>query len=79
MSFNNISDLNPLDYNGWGYVESRACANPHPSINALQESVNKAWSELLTEEHVKKVCAAFWSRVRRMIKAKGKTFESAKK
>ena len=68
-------DLNPLDYNVWGYVESRACANPHSSVSALQRAVDKAWAELLTEEHVKKTCAAFWGRVKKMIKAKGKPFE----
>ena len=74
-----LPDLNPLDYNVWGYVESRACADPHPSIAALQVSVNKFWSELLTEEHVKKTCAGFWNRVKKMIEAKGCTFEPRKR
>lgn len=68
-------DLNPLDYNVWGYVESRACKNPHSSVSALQKSVDKSWAELLTEEHVKKTCAVFWDRVRKMIKARGCPFE----
>ena len=62
-------DLNPLDYNIWGYVESRACATPHPSVPALQKAVDKAWTELLTEDHVKKTCGAFWKRVELMIKS----------
>ena len=68
-------DLNPLDYSVWGYVESRACANPHPNTSALQKAVEKAWSELLTEEYVRKTCAVFWDRVQRMIDAKGRNFE----
>ena len=72
-------DLNPLDYNIWGYVESRACANPHSSIKALQEAVNEAWSKLLTVEHVKKTCGAFKGRIQKMIDAKGSTFEPRKR
>ena len=72
-------DLNPLDYNVWGFIESRACATPHPSITALQEAVNKTWSEVLTVDHVKKTCAAFPDRVRKMVAAKGGTFEPRKK
>ena len=40
-------DLNPLDYNVWGFVESKACVDPHPSASALQEFVDKYWSELI--------------------------------
>ena len=72
-------DCNPLDYNIWGYVESKACALPHSSVSALQESVNKAWSELLTEEHVRKTCSAFWKRIDLLIAAKGGTFEPRKR
>ena len=71
-------DLNPLDYNIWGFVESRACANPHSSVSALQKSVDQAWKDLLTVEHVKKTCAAFAGRIRKMIAAKGNTFEPRK-
>ena len=68
-------DCNPLDFNVWGYVESKACANAHQNITALQNSVDKYWMELLTEEHVKKTCDSAWKRIRRMIQAKGNTFE----
>ena len=47
-------DLNPLDFNVWGYVESRACAKPYASVSALQSAVDQAWKDLLTVEHVKK-------------------------
>ena len=72
-------DCNPLDFNIWGYVESKACALPHSSVAALQESVNQAWGELLTAEHVKKTCASAWKRIDLMIKARGHTFEPGKK
>ena len=68
-------DCNPLDFNAWGYVESKACAGAHSSIGALQKSVDKYWMELLTEEHVKKTCDSAWRRIRIMIQAKGRTFE----
>ena len=72
-------DCNPLDYNIWGYVESKACATPHQSVKALQQSVDQAWEELLTVEHVKKTCSAFPVRIKKMIAAKGKTFEPRKR
>ena len=72
-------DLNPLDFNIWGYVESKACANPHSNISSLQKSVEKAWDELLTVDHVKKTCNAVPGRIRRMIEAKGGTFEPRKR
>ena len=72
-------DLNPLDFNVWGYVESRACAKPHASVSALQSAVDQAWKDLLTVEHVKKICAAVPGRIRKMIAAKGGTFEPRKK
>ena len=30
-------DLNPLDYNVWGYVESKACAMPQPLVLGVGE------------------------------------------
>ena len=72
-------DCNPLDYNIWGFVESKACATPHPSVRALQEAVDEAWAKLLTVEHVKKVCDAFPGRIHKMIAAKGSTFEPRKR
>ena len=72
-------DCNPLDFNIWGFVERKACALPHSSVAALQESVNRAWGELLTEEHVKKTCASAWKRIDLMIKAKGYPFEPGMK
>ena len=32
-------DTTPLDYGIWGFVESKACATPHPSMDALKASV----------------------------------------
>ena len=72
-------DLNPLDFNIWGYVESKACAMPHSSVKALQESVDKYWKELLTVEHVKKTCSSVPHRIHQMIEAKGGTFEPRKR
>ena len=60
-------------------MESRACATPHSSVAALQRAVDQAWSDLLTVEHVKKTCAAVPGRIRKMIAAKGSTFEPRKK
>ena len=72
-------DLNPMDYFVWGFVESKACKNPHSSVSALQKSVDKYWSELLTEETVKKACSVAWDRVKKMIEARGCTFEPKRK
>ena len=72
-------DGNPLDYNIWGYVESKACADPHPSVTALKKTVDETWAKILTPDHIKKVCTAFPGRLQKMIDAKDGTFEPRKR
>ncbi|QQP35632.1 Uncharacterized protein FKW44_023911, partial [Caligus rogercresseyi] len=51
-----------------GFVESKACATPHPSFNALKAFVEKEWATM-AEEHVRKVCWAFRPRLEAMVAA----------
>ena len=36
-----LTDLTPLGYGIWGFVESRACAKPHSNVASLKTSVKK--------------------------------------
>ncbi|QQP38253.1 Uncharacterized protein FKW44_018776 [Caligus rogercresseyi] len=49
----------------WCIVENKACANHHPSVNALKASVEKEWAAM-SEEHIRKVCRAFRPRLEAM-------------
>ncbi|KAK6041369.1 hypothetical protein COOONC_21127 [Cooperia oncophora] len=39
-------DLNPLDYNLWSYLESKACATPHPNLVYLKAALIREWDEI---------------------------------
>ncbi|KAK6047940.1 hypothetical protein COOONC_14557 [Cooperia oncophora] len=39
-------DLNPLDYNLWSYLESKACATPHPNLDSLKAALIREWDEI---------------------------------
>ena len=67
-------DLAPLDFGIWGYVESKACAVPHPSVDALKVSVEKEWAAM-SEDHVRKVCHALRPRLEARVAANGEHFE----
>lgn len=67
-------DLNPLDYGIWGYIESRACAIPHPSVDALKASVEREWTAM-PEGYISKVCVAFRPRLEAMVAGEGSHFE----
>jgi len=67
-------DLSPLDYGIWGYVESKACATPHASVEALKSSIEKEWTDM-SMDYVIKVCKAFRPRLEAMIEAEGGHFE----
>ena len=64
----------PLDYGIWGFVESKACATPHPSMDALKASVQKEWADM-SEAYICKVCQAFRPRLQAMVDADGGHFE----
>ncbi|QQP42560.1 Putative transposable element, partial [Caligus rogercresseyi] len=68
-------DVAPLDYGIWGFVESKACATPHPSVDALKASVEKEWADM-SEHYVRKVCRAFRPRLEAMVSAEGSHFEN---
>ncbi|QQP39900.1 Uncharacterized protein FKW44_013762 [Caligus rogercresseyi] len=51
-------------------MERKAFATPHPSKESLNAVVEKEWYEM-TEEFVKKSCAAFRPRIEAILEAKG--------
>lgn len=67
-------DCSPLDFSIWGYVESRACANPHPNVDSLKASVEAEWANM-DKDYVVKVCRAFRPRLEAMVDCNGDHFE----
>ena len=67
-------DAAPLDYGVWGFVESKACVVPHPSVEAMKASVEREW-DAMEEAYVRKVCRAFRPRLEAMVSANGGHFE----
>ncbi|XP_059094623.1 uncharacterized protein LOC131889516 [Tigriopus californicus] len=67
-------DCAPLDYGIWGYVESKACATPHSSVDAMKAAVEREWAAM-DEEYVSRVCRSFRPRLEAMVEAEGGHFE----
>ena len=67
-------DLNPLDFSLWSILESEACSNPSPSIEALKSKLIKTW-EKIPMETVRASINDFSRRLCAVVKAKGKHFE----
>lgn len=55
-------------------MESKACAKPHASIEALKKDLIKAWNEI-PMEIINKAVDDFPKRLRACIKAEGGHFE----
>lgn len=67
-------DLNPLDYSIWSMVEREACATPHRNLEDLKASIVSAWDNM-SEDYIRKTCAAFRPRLERVIAAGGGLIE----
>jgi len=67
-------DLSPMDYSIWGILQEEACSNPHQSVQALKESLIKAWDKIPLET-VQKAVDDFPKRLSMCIGAKGGYFE----
>ena len=73
-----ISDLNPLDFAFWSYVQDRACPVAHSNVSALKASITRAWNSM-SEEFIKKACATFPQRLNEVIAAQGGSIKSVMK
>uniref|UniRef100_A0A7I4XUD7 DDE_3 domain-containing protein n=1 Tax=Haemonchus contortus TaxID=6289 RepID=A0A7I4XUD7_HAECO len=63
-------DLNPLDHNLWSYLESKACATPHPNLDSLKAALIREWDEI-DDVLLRPVVDAFPKRLRAVVRAKG--------
>lgn len=68
-------DLNPLDYSVWSILESRACAKPHKSLEALKRSLRREWDKITVAE-LRPIAENFTKRLKLCVKAKGGHFEN---
>lgn len=67
-------DLNPLDYDLWNYIEEKACAKPHRSLESLKKAIQKAVREI--DINVVRNSIDDWPRrLRSCIHARGGHFE----
>ncbi|KAK6056299.1 hypothetical protein COOONC_06193 [Cooperia oncophora] len=66
-------DLNPLDYNLWSYLESKACATPQP-IGFSEGRLIREWDEI-DDALLRPVIDAFPKRLRAVVRAKGGRIE----
>ena len=48
-----LPNCSPLDYSILGYVESKACASPHTSADALKAFLKKEWATMSTNFIIK--------------------------
>uniref|UniRef100_A0A7I4XXU5 DDE_3 domain-containing protein n=1 Tax=Haemonchus contortus TaxID=6289 RepID=A0A7I4XXU5_HAECO len=63
-------DLNPLDHDLWSYLESKACATPHPNLDSLKAALIREWDEI-DDVLLRPVVDAFPKRLRAVVRAKG--------
>ena len=73
-----ISDLNPLDYAFWSWVQDRACPVAHANVEALKASITASWNSM-SEDFIKNACASFPRRLKEVIDAKGGSIKSSMK
>ena len=69
------SDLNSLDFSVWAPVEACASREELNNLNALKQSISRAWNSALTMDSIWKMCGAFRQRVEMVIAVSGKMIE----
>ena len=68
------SDLNPMDYYVWSYLEGKACSKKQQPLDSLKESLLKAWEEM-SMEYVRATVATFPRRLKACVRVRGDRFE----
>ncbi|XGW34089.1 hypothetical protein V3C99_018121 [Haemonchus contortus] len=67
-------DLNPLDYNLWSYLESKAWATPHPNLDSLRAALIREWDEI-DDALLRPVVDAYPKGLRAVARARGGRIE----
>ena len=44
-----LPDLNPMDFSVWSLLEVKVCSVAHPSVDALEKSLQKEWAKIPPE------------------------------
>nr|CDJ83396.1 Hypothetical protein CBG17465 [Haemonchus contortus] len=63
-------DWNPLDYNLWSYLESKAWATPHPNLDSLRAALIREWDEI-DDALLRPVVDAYPKGLRAVVRARG--------
>ena len=66
-------DLNPMEYSVWPILETRACAKPHKSIDALKSSLKREWWKM-PQEQLRKSVHGFSDKVRSVVSKERKLY-----
>lgn len=67
-------DLNPLDYSIWSILESEVNAQPHTSVESLEQAIIAAYDNL-NQETINKAIDDWPKRLDKVIEANGGRFE----
>jgi hypothetical protein len=67
-------DLNPLDFSLWSILESKVCSSSHKNVESLKRDLVAAWNDI-DEDLLRRICANFADRLRRVVRVKGDHFE----
>lgn len=70
----NSPNLNPLDYTIWVHIKERACSVHNDSLDALEASVEKVWSEM-SKDYMKSACKAFRGQIEAILATNGGVIE----
>lgn len=63
-------DANPLDYCLWSILETKVGAKKYHSMDAFKKAIVREWDKI-PEDHVRRACEAFTTRLKEIVKAKG--------
>ena len=58
----------------WGYLLKSIGILPHPNVDTMKASVDKAWGEM-SPGYIQKTCAAFPRRLKMVVDAAGGVIE----
>ena len=68
------SDLNPMDFSVWSWLEKEACNVPHKSVGSRKDSLKRAW-EKIPQSTLRAICDSVPKRIKLLLKNKGSHFE----
>ena len=66
------SDINPMYFSVWSWLEKEACSVPHKSVGSLKDSLKRAW-EKMPQSTLRAICDSVPQRIKLLLKMKEAT------